>query len=264
MEGQSRLLVSQFLERRGVVVRDFPDPVFQSTLSPQRDRAGDALLPYAVVLDNQTDLAVVGYSLKWEGSDPSGQHFEHFLEWFDSGRFQAIPAHSRKLLSIEQNLNTAGAKLSAKRVADLTRAYTGSRAIRVSVDTLMFEDGSSAGPRSTKFYVFTAAHIRAEQTVFSQFANHANAESTEAALHSIVDEAFETAVRVMPPIKKEQGDFYRWARHAPDAASCETAMRGYIALGLLARVQQVGRDEMIRNVQQAFQRKKYPQFKEAR
>ena len=78
-----------------------------------------------------------------------------------------------------------------------------------------------------------------------------------------MDEAVATALSKMPPINRDQGDLYRWARHAPSAKDAEIAMRGFVALGLLQGIQQVGKAEILMNIRQSLQRKHYPEFKEA-
>jgi len=71
-DAQPRLLIQQPDARLGVLLRGSSDPFYSATLEPRRDRAGDPLPPYAVVLDNMSNVAIIGYAVRWVGVDASG------------------------------------------------------------------------------------------------------------------------------------------------------------------------------------------------
>jgi hypothetical protein len=241
---------------RGVQLHGQNHPLFSATLQSGRDTSGDSLLPYSVVIDNPTDFAIIAYAVEWRGVDASGKRIQHVLEYCDHRKLRAIPAHSRALLSMVAGLNVPGVKLSSKSVNHYLDIYSNAKSLEVSVDSLLFEDGSIAGPNANQWMAFAIGSLRAERDVSNAVANLPATASLESLLQPWIQQAY----AVVGPGYTDLPGLYRWARHASSADDVYIAMRGHYAIELSNRSRQVGEAPTIDAVKRTRATKVYPQF----
>ncbi len=165
----SEIISVKDLAASGVKLLRYCDPMFESALSPTRGPAVDRLLPYTVVVSNETSQDIIAYSVRWNSVDGTGELRSSESTIFDQSTMRVMGPHSCQLVSPVPSLaswhsNEAHTQeQDNSRIDRLVSFYRKQDRIEVSLEVVIFSDGSSIGDDGGSWIPRIKAWIDAER-----------------------------------------------------------------------------------------------------
>lgn len=163
----------------GVSVIAPPDPLFAATLStwldPQTLQSFDSILPYSVLLRNDSTQGIVSVCVRWVLTDHQGKQVvqtmmlhslikeKKRMQLPNQFAFMGPQPGLNRNIGIEQNARL----LSAFRWNNL-QLYLNQSSVRVEVDSIVFEDGRIVGPDVNKTMEKVNSWLKADEDLANQ------------------------------------------------------------------------------------------------
>jgi hypothetical protein len=234
----------------GITAVPYNSPEFSALLnggylSPELASAFRELLPYSIFVKNDTNRAVIGYTVSWTTVDSTGFSFTDYVTTFDSITLKGlILPHGAGLAAIVVPVFPVSAQTSADIVAQATRLGN-QQSVTVALEFVVFEDGSSIGRDNAQSRAYISARLRSEYDLYQSVLGRAgnDAISITSWLQTLVDQ-------FKPGTKLHLG-----ADPYPDLYKLGQAQS---AANLLALASAKGVPAMTSSVQHTLQTKPYP------
>jgi hypothetical protein len=224
----------QSLPEHGLLLIASSDPAFQQALNPDRDKTGDAILPYAVALQNNSARPLLGYTITWTWQNATGKLVTDTLTQYDYQHWNALPAGRTTVASIVSYFNQPNAevdKAAVQRVADI---YGGQANITVSLDAAIFGDGQAVGPDFRNWVSYVKARVDAQRDL-----RVAISQSAPENLREQLDAFVARSLSLLPPdAPQDPGRIEAMARHEIDYARRYLLEQGFLAAMMEKSVQQ--------------------------
>ena len=189
----SQVITVHDMAATGVKLLRYGDPSFALALSPKRSTSIESLLPYTVVISNETDQGILAYSIRWKLIDPEGKVSIQESTIFDQATLRVLAPHSRQLATFAPGLaswshNEPETQAEeAHKIDRLLSTYRKQQAVDISLEAVIFSDGRTFG-NDTGFWVpRIKAWIDAERDIMQQVQT-APAHDLEKTLTQIRDE----------------------------------------------------------------------------
>ena len=167
-------------EKSGISINEASGSAFAAAignwLSPETKELLRPILPNSVIVNNQTDKAIVAVCVRWTLTDLEGRVTVDDMTLqtlIKDRRFMADPGGA-VFMSPYTALNRKIELGKGTRVMESTfkwpdlNRYAGQRAINISIDSVIFEDGTIIGPDQNKTAEKLSAWLRAEKEIVDQ------------------------------------------------------------------------------------------------
>jgi hypothetical protein len=220
-----------------------------------------ALLPYAVVLKNATPRDIVAYCVVWTLTGVNGTVRTQTLTRRNFTTFQggdAIEAGGAKLLSFAGDFRRDAASLGERQIADMQRAirsYADQQAVLISLELVVFNDGTAVGPDRQAALPKLSAWLDAERDLSREALQEGNPHKLVVRARAIRDQAFDT----LPPIsERTSGMLMAAAEVAKGYARTYELAKAYFAAQVTAWAEEANEDVARRNLSSLTGRKLYP------
>jgi hypothetical protein len=157
----------------GITVVPYTSPRFAEKLSGAASPALSAtlqpLLRYSVLIENDSETSVLGYTLVWAAVDHDGMPFTEFRGMIDYVALRRlIPPGKISLATILGPSDSLS--LDQQLVNSITRevqAFESRASLTISLDAVLFDDGTVIGNDTHKTLAEMRARIRAEYDLYS-------------------------------------------------------------------------------------------------
>ena len=232
-----------------VTVNPFADPevsIVPATASLPAESSLNAsalapLLPYSVVIRNNSSKSVIAYTVSWISKNTSGKTNSDYRTVCDANSFKGIAPQSEELVTIIGPPLADNPQLSTD-VSQQIEAFQAWDSVTISLDAVMFEDGTTKGSDPSQSLAQIRGRIRAEHDLFvSTLATNSNSVITW--LQPIRD-----SVKPGTMLDLSKDPFGEWYRF----------YQARIASQLLKIVAEKGASKMLDDVNTAFSTKQYP------
>jgi hypothetical protein len=163
------------LDADGVSLAPSTGPGVGSGLDRGRDTSLDVLLPYAPLIKNETDRHIIAYSAHWECTDTTGRVGRNKVAIYDFSAFPSrtdLPPGGAWLVSTIPGLGSPTLRYSdiSDQVNHLMSLFMRQRTIVISLDAVLFDDGTAVGPDPDHWISKWKAQIDAERDVYGALA----------------------------------------------------------------------------------------------
>jgi hypothetical protein len=133
------------------------------------------LLPYSVVLRNDSTKAVIAYTVSWTTIDKTGKRNTDYRTVWDINAFKSlIPPNSAGLVTIvgPQSAHSIShnSELTSEIAAEANR-FQIQDSVAISLEAVMLEDGTASGPDPSLSIPQLKARIRSEHDLFGAVLN---------------------------------------------------------------------------------------------
>ena len=257
---EARVTVSS-LDSDGVALLPSSHPDFGRAFRPGRAKGFDALLPYTTVIRNGTDREIIAFSVVYYCTKNGGKIVTPSINVFNFGNIDfsiGLPPGSAKIVSLSPELARGGASWSPRTEADvklLTDGYVSYAAIRISLEAVLFADGTAIGPDGANWIHRWKAWLEAEQDVYSKAAQSAPSE-LRPLLRRLAEPATDR-VRAHGGVGATSAWFGTLATHSENYTECVDLLRGVYATDMLTDLDD-GLISPIERVRTILVSKQYP------
>jgi hypothetical protein len=223
IESSNPKLESAGLAEYGIEIVDPKHPAFRKLMAAERKSGPET--PFSVFVVNNNEQAIAACTLKWEILMRDGRTVAHLdtktgtLEIVsDSGRATlaegiAAKASLRFSLTNPDNKATTGAMFtSGGGSSNVANLLSDSVKIAVSIDGVLFVDGTYAGPDTKNYFERTRGQIDANRELATEIAQLMNDESKPEALMNHLEKVAKSRsseVQVSPD-EDPQYSFGKW------------------------------------------------------
>jgi hypothetical protein len=252
---KQRITISS-LEQDGIVLLPPSHPDFEAAFEPGRAKEYDELIPYTVVIKNNTDHAIIAYSVVWFCWDAGGRPAKPTRSVI--GGPPLAPRQTRAV-SFNMALEAGGRSWDTSTEAAVKqnlRMLSKQTAVDIVLDAAVFDDGMAVGPDTEGWIARWSAQMDAEKEVFT-----AAVESSSGDLQSRLRRLMEPGEAIVRERLKEgannPGQFAALAAHSKGYADCVALQRGYFALSILNELA-TGNQPTIDNLRGILGSKRYP------
>lgn len=160
MAGQPRVSFDS-LSERGMALIPGESPDFEALLSSsiEPDAIGSirAILPYTVIVRNDTSEWLIAVTVRFELTDRNGRTVWHLMRFMtrQNVRRQMVPPAGAVFMTPLPGMNTLlgqGKKLAlssidlARHLTPLAQLYSGQSRVSITLDSVVFENGELIGP----------------------------------------------------------------------------------------------------------------------
>ncbi len=167
----------------GVVVVGQNSPRFQNfiedTVSAEVAPSVRGVLPYSFTIQNNSSHSIVGFVLSWLLTDSSGQTFTHQSVFFDSLKLESVigVGNSRLVTPVPfltEELSNAKPLSDALLgdISNLVSEFQEQASVEISLDAVLFSDGSSIGPDPDGTISTLRRMIQAEFDLYNQLSKN--------------------------------------------------------------------------------------------
>jgi hypothetical protein len=231
---------------------------FEFSLDEKRDKFADDLLPYVVLLANQTDRDVIAYSVRWMLKNAAGQPVYHEVSPFQfrSVNPVVLPARAAAFVSLMQGIGTAGltaGEENVRRAQMLVKFYQAQSSITVALEAVVFADGLAVGDDRNNWIPRWQAYLDADRNLAMAVTGDAPPADVKRYLEELRDAACGESD---PPI--EPVNLPGYANRAVGYAACYTLWKGYFAHRLLGAMEAKGEAEALEALRAAPYWRTYP------
>ena len=189
---EPRITVSS-LESEGVVLLSYGHPDFGRVFPAQKAPEYDALLPYIVMIRNDTDREITAYSVVWY-STATGLVTKKLRTTLPGVNLRP---HSTQVVSLMSTLETGGPNVdpsTENAIRSLVAFFSRQAAVRISLEAALFDDGAAIGPDNEDWITRWKAELDAEKHVFTM-ATSSPASQVRAVLGQLAEPAIALARR---------------------------------------------------------------------
>ncbi len=231
---------------------------FESALDEKRDKFADDLLPYVVLLANQTGRDVIAYSVRWMVENAAGRPVYHEVTPFQfrSVNPVVLPARAAAFVSLMQGIGTAGLSASeeTRRHAQmLVKFYEAQPSITVALEAVIFADGLALGDDRNHWIPRWQAYLDADRNLAMAVTGDAPPKDVKRYLEELREAACGESE---PPI--EPANLAGYANRAVGYAACYTLWKGYFAYRLLGAIEAKGEAAALEALRAAPHWRAYP------
>jgi hypothetical protein len=245
----------------GVILLPYRHPEFDRPFGTGRAAEYDPILPYTVVIRNDTDREVIAYSVIWFCTGADGWVKKQLRTTFNFSSLRPgdnLPPHSMQivssgLLDLEGGGHNPAGMMEA--MNEQVRFFFKQAAIRISLEAVLFDDGTATGPDHGGWIDRWRAELEADQEVMTRAA--------QSSMPNARDVLREFSNRALA-IAKGKGEFVAdvgllpiMAERTSDYSECLDLMRGYFALKLLDDLDKSGESALLQ-VRSTLKSKRYP------
>ncbi|MCC6392302.1 MAG: hypothetical protein IT167_17005 [Bryobacterales bacterium] len=265
MSGYEPLVIVSGLDANRVSLLRHSDAGFDSAWNGQRAAEFERLLPFTVVIRNESDLDVIAYTLLWDCTSPDGTVVvtpRAVYNFIPVGR--TLPAGRKQPVFIHPAVESGAWSEEMGGLVDYYAAYFSSKeTIHISLDTVLFADGSVAGPNTSHWVERWRASLEAEQHVF-----RAAVDASDDQLRSVLEAISKPAHEIFRAGNPSQGSlpglglFDVMVARSKDPAEFLPLAKGHCAQMILLEVEDVGASTVRRNLRAVLESKRYPRVKE--
>jgi len=227
----------------------------QELLHPRRNRQLDRMAPYSVVLRNDTDLAIVAYHIMWSTIGHDGKHSKGGESVYDIH----ISPHSYRLISL---LHRFGAEsrdgvdtAEVAEAANLDGLFKSQMALTISLECVVFEDGTAIGPDTDNRLVRWKAFQAAERDVYST-AEGSPGTFRDTATSWITEAEADAALYFSNKLRTEDALLLAATRHASSYEEIYKLAKGYKSWRVLQSFDIQGVDQTLRELRQTIEASK--------
>ncbi len=253
----SQTITVQDMGDAGVRLVQHSDPLFMSAISSDRSPLSAAplpsavLLPYAVVISNDTDQEIFAYSVRWKCTSPEGESVIQESTIYNLATLRGLAPHSRKLVT---GLATTQ---DAKEISRFAAFYQNQAKIEISLEAVVFADGRTLGS-DTGFHIpRIKAWVDAERDLVREIQTTA-ANELEFMLKKERDDAL--AELSTPDVRK--AGLAMAANNSPAYHQAYKFAKGDFAAQMLVSIQQKGINQAVDSVRQMSARRIWPDIKD--
>ena len=250
---EPRITVSS-LESEGVVLLSYGHPNFGRVFPEQKAPEYDALLPYTVIIWNDTDREITAYSVVWYSTAPDGLVTKKLRTTLPGVNLRP---DSTQVVSLMLTLETGGLNVdpsTENAIRSLVAFFSKQAAVRISLEAALFDDGTAIGPDSEDWLTRWKAELDAEKHVFT-VATSTPASEVRAVLGQLAEPAITLARRQSD--FQGRGQLPTLAERSTDYAECLELMKGYFALSVLDELEE-NRRPVLENIRMILKSKRYP------
>jgi len=249
------------LESEGVVLLPFSSPEFSKALDPARDPALDRLLPYAVLIKNGSGRTIIAYSVRWLHTDTAERVGLSEATVFDFSIFpssSSLAPGENRVVSTTRGLGYPWlryAQIQGK--ADNTLAmFARQRRIVVSLESVLFEDGTAIGPDSNHWIQRWHARIEADRDIYNRVISDPLA--ARSALQSMAAEGLDLARSRLNASDITEAHLYEGWRKSAEYHDSYIFVRAHLAMGFLDQFVRVGEAPTIQAMRGRLLLTRYP------
>jgi hypothetical protein len=245
-----RVTVSS-LDAYKVVLLPWPHPDFARALKPGMAKEFDALLPYTAVIKNDSDREVIAYSVLWncvgvEGRATTAARTVDTFSILQRGA-NFLP-HSSEVVSLQLSLEAGASqvdmttKVSVDRLVDI---FSQQISIDISLDAVLFDDGSAVGSDRAGWIPRWKAWLDAEREVLTTAVQSSDTERIN-------------ILRQFATGDQDPGKLAALANHSADYGECLAHAKGYFSRSLLKELEEGNGETAMKNVRNIIGSKTYP------
>lgn len=169
LSAMSQAITVRDMASAGVRLLRNGDLSFASALSPNRSPSTDVLLPYAVVVSNETARPILAYSVRWKCSPPNGKAVIKESTIFDQATLRVLEPRSRQLVTSVPGMRSwyhddpQVEAAEARDIDGLLAFYQQQEHIDVSLELVIFSDGEAIGDDPGSWVPRIRAWVNAER-----------------------------------------------------------------------------------------------------
>jgi hypothetical protein len=265
---QSQVTTPESIPDEGVLLLPPTSAEFAAALDPDRDLRLDSLLPYAVLLKNNSDQEIIAYSVRWICTDSRGLVTTREVTTFDFATFHSpsnLPARTGRIIS---NIHFLGdRRLTWDRVAeeaeDSVLSFRRQVSITPSLEAVLFADGTAVGRDRNNWIPRWRAYIDAERDIFGELVS-GRKDSTERLSAAVQEASTYLQQRSKSTVAGQTRDFgllQLEAHRAQTYEECYLLLRGFFAGSLLRDMEQEGEANAYKAVTRYLNAKVYPKVR---
>ncbi|HVX66478.1 MAG TPA: hypothetical protein VHA11_07745 [Bryobacteraceae bacterium] len=236
-------------------------PAFTEALDAERDSALDVILPFAVLISNDSAQEIIAYSIRWICTDTNGNIVVPEVTHFEFSSFHSaanLLPHGSRIVSNISGLGSRGLRWETVRedAVQLVDLFRRQHSIVISLEAVVFEDGGATGPDRNHWIPQWKAYIDGDRDVYGAVSR--NAPGLRGLLSGFAELGFE---RARPMFKDEHRDVDHLQLAANRAATyeeCYVLIRVLFAAGLLERMDRQGEDKVIDAARDFTRSRKFP------
>ncbi len=232
--------------------------VFESALDEERDKFADDLLPYVVLVANQTERDVIAYSVRWMLKNAAGKPVYHEVSPFSfrSVNPVVLPSGAAAFVSLLQGIGTAALTASEERRRQaqmLVQFYQAQPSITVALEAAVFADGLAVGDDRNHWIPRWQAYLDADRNLLLAVTGEARPKDVKRYLEELREAACGASD---PPIEPE--NLAGYANRAAGYGACYALWKGYFAHRLLEAMEAKGEAAALEAAREAPYWRAYP------
>lgn len=215
---------------------------------------------YSAVLKNDSRRDLIGYSVTWFCTDEAGRTLTPEVTIWNAASFRSVlPVGAANVVSNLVRLGTGvhWDQQTQAETLELVRLFSKQREIVISLEAVLFSDGTALGPDRNQWIPRWKAYIDAERDVFSGAVI-----AGPYALHEYLGNMAQAGVQRASHIfqKKVDSTDLHWAarKHAHTYEDAYELFKAAIATDILAEVSTHDAPDVISSIRVRFESKKYP------
>jgi len=246
----------------GVLLFGSNRPEFELAFKHGRAKGYDPLLPYTVVIQNNTDQEIIAYSVVWNCRDAAGK-FTRALRNV-SGLHDLTPGtklvpHSTQIVSLLIDLEAGGTSWDSNTEGMVERHatfFSSRAAVDIALDAVMFADGSTIGADTAHCIPHWKAYMEAEQEVFTKAT-----QTPPASLRTVLNQLAAPGMTLAKELNMDvthPGQLGVMAGRIKDYSEILQMEKAYFALSILDEIDNTNLPT-IENLRSILAKKKYPE-----
>jgi hypothetical protein len=249
------------LEASGVELISSTHPDFDHSFGSGRSVQYDPILPYTVVIRNKSDREVIAHSVIWFCTGADGWVNRQSRTTFNFSTLQPgtnLPPHSSQVVSFLGDLEAGGHNPHGmiEAMNRMVECYSKQIAIRISLEAVLFDDGTAVGPDTGGWIDRWRAELDADKEVLTK-----SIQGSPDSARTVLKEYSEHALA----IAREKGDqdfavLPIMSERSTDYSECFNLMKGYFARRLLDEIEE-NSDTALERIRAKLKTKKYPNIK---
>ena len=249
------------LGRDGVVLLPSSHPEFESAFKAGRAKEYDPILPYTVVIKNNTDEEIIAYSVLWNCTDADG-HFTRsrrtVVNFSNLAPGANLIPHATEIVSMLSGLEAGGQRADFATVSRIDKdaaRFSQQRDVNIALDAVLFADGSAIGPDAAHSIPRWKAWLDAEKEVLMA-ATRMSPSELQPGLRRLAEPGVEIVRRSNGDLRNF-ADLSIMADHSDNYAECLILARGFFALAILDELEH-GHMPTMENIRGILRSKRYP------
>jgi hypothetical protein len=246
------------LEGDGVVLVSSANPAFDPHLAPEYA----AILPYTVVVTNNSPQPILAYGVVWRYTDAVGKPLVRVRNVFSGMRLDPgkglAPGRGNAVspvLALEAGGGAWNAMIGPE-VARVAGQYTAATRVDISLDSVLFADGTAVGPDTANLIVHWKGWIDAERDVLTVVAENPSA-SLVADLGRIADAGAFLVAQGTGAGRPGTVEMASRADRAKTYAECYILAKAYFAQSTVEEIERGG-SPTVENLLHVRQLRVYP------
>lgn len=226
------------------------DPLFMASLPADLPATSDVLLPYSAMINNEGEREIFAYSVRWTCTAPNGNVVVQESTVYDLSTLRGVAPHTRQLVP---GNSTTRDEDQIGRLADF---YRHQESIEISLDAVVFEDGSTEGLDTGQHIPRIKAWVDAERDLSQEVQSATSTTELTESLTKLRDDGL---AQLTTPALQRQG-LGLAANRTPSYRGAYKLAKGYFAQQMLGKIQKDGPAIAVAAVQGMASRKRWPEI----